>query len=272
VIVEVIFLLNMKYKWRRRMEIRVLGCYGAQFPGYNTTSFLLNRNLLVDAGTVTSVLTPEEQINIDQILVTHAHLDHIKDIAFLADNLQLQKTHPVGIVTTQGIIDIIRANLFNNVVWPDFSTIPDAKNPVIRFQPIEPGKPYSLNDMKITAVEVNHTVETVAYVIEYEGCSVIFVGDTGPTEDIWRVANKLKKVNAVFIETSFPNDMKDIAGATGHFTPETLNDELEKLKIQTPDIYLYHLKPQYYDVIVKEIGLLKKRNIQVLREGEIIRI
>ncbi|OPX41132.1 MAG: hypothetical protein B1H13_03705 [Desulfobacteraceae bacterium 4484_190.3] len=254
------------------MEIRVLGCHGAQFPGYNTTGFLLNRNLLVDAGTVTSVLTQEEQINIDQILVTHAHLDHVKDIAFLADNLQLQKTYPVSIVTTQGIIDIMRANLFNNVLWPDFSTIPNAKDPVIRFQPIKPGRPYSLNDVRITAIEVNHTVETVAYVIEYEGGSVIFIGDTGPTEEIWMVANKLKDLHAIFIETSFPNDMKDVAEAAGHSTPEILNNELEKLKIQTPDIYLYHLKPQYYDVIVKEVGLLEKRNIQILREGEIIQI
>ena len=38
---------------------------------------------LVDAGTITSLLTIEEQVNIDYVLVTHAHLDHVRDIMFL---------------------------------------------------------------------------------------------------------------------------------------------------------------------------------------------
>jgi ribonuclease BN (tRNA processing enzyme) len=254
------------------MEIRVLGCHGAQLPGYNTTSFLLDDKLLIDAGTVTSVLTIEEQIAIDHILVTHSHLDHIKDIAFLADNLHRQKQSPVDIISTQGIIDILRLNLFNNVVWPDFSMIPDADNPVIRFRPIEPGRQYALNDIIITAIAVHHVVETVAYVVDFGSGSVIFVGDTGPTEEIWKIANARNDVKAIFIETSFPDDMIDIAEAAGHFTPASLNEELTKLSLESPDIYLYHLKPQYYDVITREVRLIKRNNVRILKEGEIIHI
>jgi len=254
------------------MEIRVLGCHGSQLPGYNTTSFLLDGKILLDAGTVTSLLTLEDQINIDHVLVTHTHLDHIKDIAFFADNIVLRKKYPVDIMTTQGIIDTLRAYIFNDIIWPDFSVIPNPENPVIRFCPIEPGIAYPLNNVIITAIKVNHTVETVAYVIEFKGGSVIFVGDTGPTEDIWAIANKLKDLKAIFIETSFPNDMKDIAEAAGHFTPESFGDELKKLEIQSPDIYLYHLKPQYRDVIEKEVSLIKRKNVRILKEGEIIHV
>jgi ribonuclease BN (tRNA processing enzyme) len=254
------------------MEIRVLGCHGAQLPGYNTTSFLLDDKILIDAGAVTSILTIEEQIEIDHILVTHSHLDHVKDIAFLADNLHRQKQFPVDIVSTQGIIDILRSNLFNGVVWPDFSMIPDVHNPVIRFRPIEPGRQYALNGVIITAVFVHHVVETVAYVVDFGTGSVIFVGDTGPTEDIWKVANARNDVKAIFIETSFPSDMIDVAVAAGHFTPASFNEELTKLSLESPDIYLYHLKPQYYDVITREVGLINRNNIRILNEGEIIRI
>jgi ribonuclease BN (tRNA processing enzyme) len=254
------------------MEIRVLGCHGSQLPGYNTTSFLLDKSILVDAGTVTSLLGLEDQINIDYILVTHAHLDHVKDIAFLADNLHLKREHPIDIVTTQGIIDILRANLFNNVIWPDFTVIPTPEDPIIRFRAIEPGVTFPLNSVNVTAIGVNHTIETVAYMIEYEGGSVIFVGDTGPTETIWSIANTLKNLKAVFIETSFPDSLQDIADAAGHFTPRSFNRELEKLSHQTPNIYLYHLKPQYQDVIEKEISAIDRNNVSILKEGQIIQV
>ena len=78
------------------MQIRVLGCHGSQTPGCNTTSFLLNGNTLVDAGTITSLLTIEEQLKINHVLITHAHLDHVRDIMFLADNIcYLQKERPL---------------------------------------------------------------------------------------------------------------------------------------------------------------------------------
>src|SRR3989304_6999951 len=100
------------------MEIRVLGCHGSQLPGFNTTSFLINGTVLVDAGTVTSVLTADEQKNIDYIFVTHAHLDHVRDIMFLADNMfYLKKTRPLVVLSTPGIIETLKRCFFNGVVW-----------------------------------------------------------------------------------------------------------------------------------------------------------
>ncbi len=255
------------------MEIRVLGCHGAQLPGYNTTSFLLNNNILIDAGTVTSLLSLDEQIDIDYIFVTHAHLDHVKDIAFLADNLHVKKKYPIEIITTQGIIDILRENLFNNIIWPDFSVIPNRETPVIKFRAINPGSSYSVDSITVQAILVNHIIETVAFVIRFEGGSVIFIGDTGPTEDIWDIANKLEDLKAIFIETSFPDDMKDIAEAAGHFTPASFNNELKKLSLfESVDIYLYHLKPQYYTLIENQISSISRNNVKILKEGEIIKV
>jgi ribonuclease BN (tRNA processing enzyme) len=73
------------------MKVRVLGCHGSQLPDYNTTSFLIGQNVLLDAGTVTTVLSLEEQMKIDYILITHAHLDHVRDLMFLADNVFHQR-------------------------------------------------------------------------------------------------------------------------------------------------------------------------------------
>ena len=49
------------------MKIRVLGCHGSQLPHFNTTSFLVENSILLDAGTVTPVLTLKEQLRIDYI-------------------------------------------------------------------------------------------------------------------------------------------------------------------------------------------------------------
>ena len=160
------------------MNIRVLGCYGSKFPGHNTACFLLNEEILLDAGTITSVLSLEEQIKIEYVLVTHTHLDHVCDIMFLADNLYYsKKEYPaIRVLSTQGVIDALRANLFNNIIWPDFSSIPTPEKPLLKFEIIQLGVRFQLNNLTITSVRVNHTVETIGYVIESESGSFVFIG------------------------------------------------------------------------------------------------
>lgn len=255
------------------MNIRVLGCHGSQLPNYNTTSFLIGQNVLVDAGTVTSVLSLREQRKIDYIFVTHAHLDHIRDIMFLADNIYYQRREkPLVIVSTEGIIDAIHKHLFNNVIWPDFSKIPNSKTPVVKFQTIKTGRKQTIGDFQIKAIDLHHAVETVCYIIEAQGKAVIFMGDTGPTEEAWQAARKTEGLRAVFIETSLPDRMKDIADKTGHLTPCSLAGELEKLSEAKPTIYLYHMKPSYSKIIRKEIAGLRYRKINIIEDGQKIRI
>jgi len=255
------------------MNIRVLGCHGSQLPKYNTTSFLLGHNVLIDAGTTTTILTLEEQLKIDYIFITHAHLDHIRDLTFIADNICYQRRKkPLTIISTKGIIEAIHRHLFNNVIWPDFSRLPSAKSPVIKFRIIKPGNKQKIDSLHITAIDLHHVVETVGYVVEAGGKTVIFMGDTGPTEEAWRIAIKTKGLKAVFIETSLPDGMKEIARKTGHLTPFSLEKELKKLQSMNPDIYLYHLKPNYLEAIRKEIAAIKDRKVHIIEDGQTIKI
>jgi cAMP phosphodiesterase len=265
------------FKEKRRngkMEIRVLGCHGSQLPGYGTTSFLLNRKILLDGGTITSVLTAAEQQNIEYIFVTHAHLDHVRDIMFLADNLgYMPRERPLVILSTPHVIATLRRYLFNGVIWPDFSAISNAENPIIKFESLSPGATVAAAGLDITAVKVSHTVETVGYVIETDEGSVIFTGDTGPTDEIWRIAEtKKKKLRAIFMETSLPTDMQSLADKTGHLTPASLEQELRKLgDIEVP-IYLYHTKAYLHEVIKAELALLMESNLHILEDGQILQI
>ena len=255
------------------MQIRVLGCHGSQTPGCNTTSFLLNGNILVDAGTITSLLTIEEQVKINYVLITHAHLDHVRDVMFLADNIcYLRKDRPLVVIATHNIIDTLKTYLFNNIIWPDFSLLPNPENPVLKFETIKPGEKISLDNIDVTAVLVDHIIETVSYAIESKEGSIVIIGDTGPTEEVWNVANNISNLKAVFVETSLPNSMQDIANMTGHLTASGLEEELKKLNTHNPQIYLYHMKLHYRESIQSEIATIKDRNIRILQDGEVIYI
>jgi ribonuclease BN (tRNA processing enzyme) len=259
------------------MEIRVLGCYGSQLPGYGLTGFLIDGKTLLDAGAVTSVLTLDEQARIDHVLITHAHLDHIRDLAFLSENiLYLKRDHPLAVVGTKCVIETLKAHLFNDAIWPDFSVIPSNENPAIRFITIRAGEKMRFGHLGITAIPVHHSVETVAYLVEAEKdarlTAAVFVGDTGPTEEIWQVAGRGGDIHAIFVETSLPGDMLDIAELTGHLTPADLAIELKKLGSLNPQIYLYHMKIQYREEILREIALMQNCNIHVLQDGQVIHI
>ena len=255
------------------MKIRVLGCHGSQLPNHNTTSFLLENRILIDAGTVTPVLTLEEQLRIDYVFVTHAHLDHVRDIMFLADNLYYAKREkPLIVCSSRGVIESIHRHLFNNVIWPDFSRIPSVKKPLIKFEIFTPGRKKVLGDVQVRAIGVHHTVETLAFAIQSKDKAVLFLGDTGPTEDVWRVAGGMKSLKAIFVETSLPGSMQMIADKTGHLTPVTLAAELKKLKSAKPQIYLYHMKPRYAEAIRREVAANPDRKIHIIEDGQVIRI
>jgi ribonuclease BN (tRNA processing enzyme) len=255
------------------MKIRVLGCHGSQLPHHNTTSFLLEKNILMDAGAVTQVLTLEEQLRIDCIFITHAHLDHVRDIMFLADNLcYAKRKKPLVVCSSKGIIENIHRHLFNDVIWPDFSRIPSVKEPLIKFEVLTPGRKKVFGDWQVRAIGVDHTVETLGFVMESKNKSVLFLGDTGPTDSVWKVAITVKNLKAIFVETSLPGSMQSIADKTGHLTPVTLAQELDKLKNAKPEIYIYHMKPPYAEEISREIAAIQNRKIHIIEDGQFIRI
>ncbi len=250
------------------MEIKVLGCYGGELPGYRFCSFAIDGKLLLDAGAVTSVLRLPEQRRLSYILVTHTHLDHIKDIPFLAANLVEERFHqPVHIISTGQIIEGIKSHLFNDALWPDFTVLPTVEFPVLKFISVEPEVDVSLQEFTIRAIPMNHTVPAVGYIIRKGKSSILYTGDTGPTERIWEEANGLEDLKAVMVETSFPNGLRAVAESSGHMTPLMLKRELKKLHRRGIHVLLTHMKPQYLRVLKKEIHQLGYPKISFLRQG-----
>jgi ribonuclease BN (tRNA processing enzyme) len=249
------------------MKLRVLGSAGAEFPDFRPPAFLVDDHLLLDAGTIGSVLSEEEQWKLDNILITHSHLDHIRGIPALADNIIIKNLHhTVFIHSTRDVISAMRDHMFNNIIWPDFTQIPTIERPVLSFREIEPGRDFTVAGYRIRAIEVNHTVPAVGFIVTFEGKTLAYTGDTGPTEEIWR---HVPGVDALIVEVSFPNNMEPLALLTKHLTCSLLSAELEKIGELPARILITHPKPQYYDIIRKEIDCLGMKEIELLHDGAV---
>lgn len=255
------------------MRIKVLGCSGAEFPGHNPPGFLLDEEILFDAGSLTSVLDKNAQAKIKDIFITHAHLDHIRGISFLADNIIVAKRKQrVNIISIPPVIRTIKKHFLNDSLWPDFTMIPDYENAVLRYRDLTTGKSIKINDYKITPHKVHHSVPAVGYLVEDSGNKRFFyTGDTGPTDSTWKKIGD-KKIHCLIIEVSFPNAMEDMSIMTGHLTPQLLKEELKEIKQMPEQICITHPKPQYLKTIKKELERLKIKNLRLLKDGDIIRI
>ena len=249
------------------MKLRVLGSAGAEFPDFRPPAFLVDGHLLLDAGTIGSVLTEEEQWNLQHIFITHSHLDHIRSIPALADNIIIKNlAHTVVVHSTADVIAAMRAHLFNNVIWPDFTQIPTPDKPVLTFREIGVGHEVNVGGYSVRTVAVNHTVPAVGYIVSKGGRTLAYTGDTGPTEAIWPYA---AGIDALIVEVSFPNSMEELALLTGHLTSSLLKAELEKIGQLPRRILITHPKPQYYDTIKREIDSLGMGEIELLHDGAI---
>ena len=254
------------------IKLEVLGFSGGGEKNKGLTSFLVNDSILIDAGNVVASLTAEEQNKITDILVSHSHLDHIKDIPLLCDNFVDIPHKKVNVYALNETIEALKNNLFNNIIFPDFAVIP-LKDPVVVYKEVSPHKHFQLDGIKFKAIKVNHTVPNVAYIVEKDESCFVFISDTYKTDEIFDVINKLPKVDFVIIETSFPNSLKELAEVSKHLTPDLMEHEISKIKDDNIKIYIYHLKPKYSEEIVSEIKQINtKKDIEILREGMVIEI
>lgn len=251
------------------MELRVLGCHGGETPHHKTSSFLLDGRVALDAGAVTSMLTLQEQQRVEAVLVSHAHLDHIKDLATLADNRCQQGGPTLTIAAVPETIAMLQRHFFNDVIWPDFSRIPTPLGPTLRFEALEPEAIAEVAGVRVRPVLVNHTIDTSAFVVETPSGAIAYSGDTGPTERLWEVLREQDELRALLMEVSFPDEHHQLAKVSGHHTPETLGLELGKLH-DNPGlpILLYHIKPVFEATVEKQLTRIRAHNMEICRLGE----
>ncbi len=255
------------------MQIRVLGCSGSIAAGSRTTSFLLDHDVLIDAGTGVGDLTLEEMTRIDHVLVSHSHLDHVLAIGLLADSVTRRRRAanrpPIRIHALPQTIEALRRHVFNGVIWPDFTRLPDPAAPVLAFEPIEVGQIIQLSQRRIEVLPARHTVPAVGYAVLGSQGAWAFTGDTGPNPALWDRLQTLPLAMLV-IETAFRDDEHALASLSQHLCPAQLKIELTRLAAPA-EVLITHIKPGEVDAVMSEIGAHGSRHrIRALVTGQVL--
>lgn len=242
---------------------------GLAGPEQRLTCYVIDDIAAIDAGSLAFALTNEQRATVRDCIVTHPHIDHIASLPIFIDDLFAGLKEPVRVHATEGVIETLERDIFNWNIYPRFSELKNDYGPVMKYVPFETGKAFSIGHLKIMTVDVNHQVPTVGLVISDEKTTVAFTSDTYKTENFWELVNATPKIDALFIEASFPNEMSALAEASRHFTPATMKEELEKLNHKDLDIVVVHIKPTYREQVVNELNDLNLRNLQIMQPGKI---
>jgi cAMP phosphodiesterase len=250
------------------MELRVLGCSGTLTRTERTVGFLIGGRVLIDAGTVVTALDGDDAGAIGDVVLSHAHLDHVKELPFLAGARLDARRGPLRIHAVPAVLNDVRRHLFNDRIWPDLSVLPSRARPGIRYVPLRAGRASRIAGIAFTPVPVSHIVPCTGLIVEEGGRRLAYTSDTGPTDAIWRAANRAE-VHAVLAEVSYPNRMARMAGITGHFTPALLARDLAKLERPDIPVYVYHLKPRNAPEIAAELAGIGRRTRVIRQDARI---
>ena len=233
------------------------------------TCFLIDDCVAVDAGSIALALKSDQRDKVRDIIITHPHMDHIASLPIFIDDLYPSLQQPMRVHATPEVISLLERDVFNWNLYPRFSDLKNDYGPVMEYVPIPIGTEFSVAHLKVIAVPVNHIVPTVGLIVSDERTSVAFSSDTAETEEFWKLVNKMKRLDALLIETSFPNRMAKLAEVSRHFTPASLGEELKKLAHNGMDILAVHLKPSYRAEIIDQLDNLKIPRLQVMEPGRI---
>ena len=240
------------------MRVRVLGCSGAIARDCKTTSFLVDQDVLIDAGTGVGDLTREEMLRIHDVFLTHSHLDHIACLPLMVDTIAAARAgQPLRVHALPHTLAALRQHIFNDLIWPDFSRLPSAESPLVTFHPLEVGAVRHVQGRAIEVLPAEHAVPAVGYAVrgpQPDAPWWVFSGDTERNPAFWQRINQLD-VHSLVIETAFSNRERELARLAKHLSPEVLADELDQIRAASRyPIYITHTKPAETESIMREIA------------------
>jgi ribonuclease BN (tRNA processing enzyme) len=239
------------------MYLRVLGCSGSIAQDNRTTSFLLNERVLVDAGTGVGDLSLDELLQIDHILLSHSHLDHVLGIALLADSVMQRRLargdfRPIQVYGLASTLTALRQHIFNNVIWPDFTRLPTPQRPIIELVEIHVGQIMDVCGLRLEVLPANHTVPACGFAVATASGWWVYTGDTGPNPDLW-AALRGRPLAQLIIEAAFSDDERSLAEVSRHLCPSLLIEELSHLDGDTP-VAITHVKPGEMAAVMGQVA------------------
>lgn len=222
----------------------------------------------IDAGSLATATSQSQKEKIRDVVLTHAHLDHIAGLPIFIDDLFASLREPVRIHASAKVIETLEKNIFNWDVYPRFSELKNNYGEVLQYQEFTPEKNFEAAHLNFKAVEVNHKVPSVGFIFSDSQTKIAMSGDTAEMDRFWQIVNAEKSPDVLLIECAFPDELDEIAYSSHHLTPKKLQKELTKFAHKNCPVYVINLKPVYRKQIVRELNDLKIENLQILEVGK----
>jgi ribonuclease BN (tRNA processing enzyme) len=229
-------------------------------------TFVVDGHLAIDAGCLGFCGTPAQQAAVTGVVLTHSHADHICSLPIFATNVFDHTGRGVTVSAPAAVVECLKEDLFNWRVWPDFTVLHQNGQPLLTLETVEPRVPTMVGGLTLTAIPTNHPVPNVAYLVDDGSVSVLFVTDTGPTDEVWDFASRAGRLRAVFVDVAFPDEMTDLATISGHLTPSLARSAVKRLPEAVAKIAV-HLKPTFRDRILEQVCATAVPRLTVGRLG-----
>ncbi len=240
------------------MRLTVIGFWGG-YPGKKEASsgYLIEHDgfkLLLDCGS--GVLSQLQEYirpgDLDAVLLSHFHTDHIADIgvlqhALLIDKMMGIEKMPLPIYAhTEDKATADTLTYKSQTVW----------------EPIEREKSIQIGPFHVKALKTKHSVPCYAYVIEADGKTLAYTADTAYFPEL---VSFFRDTHVLLCECNFYEGM-DMAERAGHLTSIQAGEIARDAGVQT--LILTHL-PHFGDQndLVKQAAKVYKGEIDLARTG-----
>ncbi|HKJ88613.1 MAG TPA: 3',5'-cyclic-nucleotide phosphodiesterase [Gammaproteobacteria bacterium] len=252
------------------MRLRVLGCSGGVYQGNYSTSFHLDGDILVDAGSGVGELSLEDMIGIRHIFLTHSHLDHVAFLPLLIDTIFDRIREPLTVHAREATLQALREHIFNWTIWPDFTVLPTPERPVVRLAAMEPGEVRELDGRTVEMLPARHVVPGAGFRLSSPEAAIAFSGDCSSNDGLWQALNAREGLDHLVVEAAFPDEKAELARQAGHYTPGMLAADLEKLRHQ-PVIWITHRMPGQEERILDQCRrAMEGRDVRPLESGGVL--
>lgn len=242
---------------------------GSASPRQHLSCFVIDDMVAIDAGSLAMAATAIQRKQIRDVVLTHAHLDHIAGLPLFIDDLFAGLDAPVCVHAVPEVIKTLERDVFNWEIYPRFSELENTSGAVMKYQPFEVGQEFSIKHLRLKSISVNHKVSTVGFIVADDKMTFAMTGDTSEMDEFWQTVNVEKNLSALLIECAFPDELEELAHASHHLTPKRLQKELEKFNRNDCSIYVINIKPMYRDEVLRQIEELNIENLQILEVGQV---
>jgi ribonuclease Z len=190
------------------MKLLLLGTAGYHPSEHRQTACLMlpEAGIVLDAGTGFFRVRQHLQTPTLDILLTHAHLDHVAGLTFLLSTVFERPLERITVHAAAEKIDAIRTHLFSEHLFP--APLP------CDWRSLESGE-LQIGGARVTHFPLDHPGNSIGLRLDWPGRSLAYVTDTTAAADAPYVA-AIRGVDCLVHECNFPDGQEEWAAKTGH--------------------------------------------------------